>query len=109
MKLSRDNVTKGLTRLYVVAFLSWLVYWLLWAPLEHISKNEKVAYALGEPYRDEILKNLTLVNAWQQLFQEGPVFPLILFIGIPLVGYVALRAGIAVTFWVIKGFSNENL
>jgi hypothetical protein len=106
------NWTRGLSRIYLLVVLIWLLYWFLWIPLQEAKQWKSLAQMADNPqqYREYMRQ----ANAGEQIvlyFREYARRPVltILFLGIPpLVGYGLLRLIILAIKWFAGGFRADR-
>ena len=108
----RINWTKGLTRIYLLLVLAWVLYWIFWIPTQQVKNWEEMAiYTRDENKRSEYLSQANLVAQWKVLgkeFVDSPIASAVMLLIPPILGYGFLRLTIFVTKWVFMGFQHDN-
>lgn len=106
MNFTRQNLERGLTRLYALVALGWLLWILLWLPIRTMDASMNVAIQIGLPF-----DNRSWGEKWWAImvtdgFAKDPIFMTIFVIGAPIIGYVLLIALVRLCYWVVDGFKN---
>ena len=107
------NWTRGLTRLYILAVIGWLLYWFLWIPFEEVRTWEQLAQgSLNDPEKfREYIGHANLVAQWRELGQEivrTPLSSLVVLVIPPLAGYGVLRCTLFTLRWIAAGFRADG-
>ena len=99
--LTRQNLVRGLTRVYVVLVSTGLLWLYLWVPSQVMEADARADALMRRPYDQ---------RSWGQkyehiVFHDASVwFHLLAVVVWPISGYLLMRAVVAIAFWVIDGF-----
>jgi hypothetical protein len=106
------NWTRGLTRIYVLLVVGWLLYWVLWIPLEGVIRWHELAAATDDPVtRAEFFQHANLPAQWSELVKEiisSPFSAVLVVLVPPLLGYGVLRLVLSTIGWLARGFRDKK-
>jgi hypothetical protein len=106
MALSRRSIERGVSRLYIVAAAAWLLWLLLWLPMETMEANTRSALALKLPLDDRSWGQKWWAIIVTDGFARDPVFMTFFVLGVPMLGYLLLIGAIRVCYWIAAGFTD---
>lgn len=106
MNFSRQNLERGLTRLYALGTLGWLLWIFLLLPIQTMDASMNAAIRIGLPF-----DNRSWGEKWWAImvtdgFAKDPFFMTIFVIVVPIIGYILLMVLIRLCYWVVAGFKN---
>jgi hypothetical protein len=107
MNLYRQNVERGLARLYALGTLGWLIWIFLVLPIRTMNANFEARIQIGLPF-----DNRSWGEQWWQImvtdgFAKEPVLTTFFVIGVPIIGYLLLITSIRLCYWVVAGFKKS--